>query len=91
MKAYIAVCAFLLFPATTTAHDVSVDGAGGVKIKCDNGTAATGRLNGTTIMFDVTYPDGSRGGASVMPSGGSTDPSVAIGDGTSLTQEICGS
>lgn len=91
MKAYIAFCAFLILPTIATAHDVSVDGVGGVTIKCDNGTTAIGHLSDSSVTFDVTYPDGTRGGTSLMPSGGSSDPAVAIGNGTGFTQEICGS
>jgi hypothetical protein len=69
---------------------VVVDGAA-LDIVCSNGRKARGVLQGSQIMFDITDPDGSKSGMARLPSGGSTDPAVALGDGQYLAADICGS
>lgn len=64
-------------------------GGGRIDVVCTSGRKASAALQGTIIMVDITEPDGSKSGMSLNPSGGSTDPNVAVGDGRSLAKEIC--
>lgn len=89
MKITITLVMLILGAGPVLAHDVQVDGVGGIIIGCTNGTRAVGHLQGTSVMFEITYADGSQSGMSTEPSGGSPDPAVAIGDGTSLASQVC--
>jgi hypothetical protein len=77
------------FPSFVQAHSVTPV-PGGIKIVCDNGRVAIAKLQGSIIMVEITELDGRKSGMSLMPSGGSTDPAVAIGNGRSIAREVCG-
>lgn len=73
----------------TAVESIANRGNGVVDVVCKSGRKAVATLRGTVISVDLTEPDGSKSGMSIMPSGGSADPAVAIGDGKSLAEEIC--
>jgi hypothetical protein len=86
----MALSSFMMSAIETTAQTITPIARGQVAISCPSGRTAVASMKGTIIMVTVREPNGKTFNTAIMPSGGSSDPEVAMGKGSGLANEVCG-